>query len=83
MYALLFDKKFKDELAKFDKPIRERILNKVFELERFPELGKHLIGIDIWSLRIGKYRVLYSIKENNLQILVLTVMHRKKAYEKI
>src|SRR3990170_2323139 len=46
-------------------------------IQRFPELGKHLIGIDIWSLRIGKYRVLYSIKENNLQILVLTAMHRK------
>ncbi len=54
MYTLLFDKKFKEDLEKLDKPIRDRILNKVFELERYPELGKHLIGLDLWSLRIGK-----------------------------
>ena len=41
---------------------RERILKKVLELEKYPELGKHLIGMDIWSLRIGKYWVLYRVK---------------------
>ena len=81
MYTLLFDKKFKEDLEKLDKPIRDRILNKVLELERYPELGKHLIGIDLWSLRIGKYRIIYAIKENKLQVLVLTVTHRKKAYK--
>lgn len=82
MYKLLFDKQFKRDLAKLDKSIRERILKKVFELEKIPELGKHLIGIDIWSLRIGKYRVLYKIKQKELQILILTVEHRKKVYNK-
>ena len=83
MYALLFDKEFKKDLSKLDKLIRDRILRKVFELENIPELGKHLIGIDIWSLRVGKYRVLYKIKEKELQILVLTVEHRKKVYDKL
>jgi len=80
MYELVFDKQFKRDLNKLDKSVRDRILKKVFELERFPELGKRLIGIDLWSLRIGKYRVLYKIKYNKLQILVLTVEHRKKVY---
>ncbi len=83
MYALLFDKEFKKDISKLDKITRDRILRKVFELEKIPELGKHLIGIDIWSLRIGKYRVLYKIKEKELQILVLTVEHRKKVYNKL
>jgi len=82
MYRLLFDKKFKKDLSKLDKTTRDRILTKIFELEKIPELGKHLIGIDIWSLRIGKYRILYKIKHNELQILVLTVEHRKKVYDK-
>ena len=82
MYKLLFDKQFKKDLAKLDKPIRDRILKKVFELEKIPELGKHLIGMDLWSLRIGKYRVLYKIKQKELQILVLTVDHRKRAYDR-
>lgn len=81
MYTLIFDKEFKKDLEKLDKPIREQILKKVFELERVPELGKHLIGIDLWSLRIGKYRALYKIVHNHLQILVLTVEHRKTVYD--
>ena len=81
MYTLIFDKQFKKDLEKLDKPIRERILEKVYQLENYPELGKHLIGIDLWSLRVGKYRVLYRIIRNQLQILVLTVEHRKVVYK--
>ena len=81
MYKLLFDKQFKKDLSKLEKSIRDRILKKVFELEIFPELGKHLIGIDLWSLRVGKYRVIYKIKQNELQIFVLTVEHRKDVYK--
>ncbi|MBW6470622.1 MAG: type II toxin-antitoxin system RelE/ParE family toxin [Methanosarcinaceae archaeon] len=58
-------------------------IKKVFQLEKYPELGKHLIAIDLWNLRIGKYRVLYTIKKNKLQVLVLTVDHRSKVYEDI
>ena len=83
MYTLLFDKKFKAELSKLDKPIIDRILKKIYQLEKYPELGKHLIGIDLWSLRIGKYRILYTIKNNELQVLVLTIHHRKNAYDDI
>ena len=82
MYELLFDKQFKKDISKLDKSTRNRILKKIFELEKIPELGKHLIGIDIWSLRINKYRVLYKIKKKELQVLVLTVEHRKKVYNK-
>ena len=83
MYILLFDRKFKTDLKKLDKSVRDRILKKVFQLEKYPELGKHLIAIDLWSLRIGKYRVLYTIKKNKLQVLVLTVDHRSKVYDDI
>jgi mRNA interferase RelE/StbE len=81
MYKLLFDKQFKKELSKIEKINRNRILKKVFQLEKFPELGKHLIGIDLWSLRVGKYRILYRIKNKELQILVLTIEHRKGVYK--
>lgn len=83
MYRILFDKKFKRDISKFDKQIRDRILDKVFELEESPELGKHLIGIDLWSLRIGKYRVLYKIEHNKLQVFILTVEHRKDVYRNL
>jgi len=81
MYKLLFDKQFKKDIDKLDKKIKERILNKVFELEKYPELGKHLLGIELWSLRIGKHRVLYKINSGQLQVLVLTAEHRKNVYK--
>ena len=80
MYELFFDKQFKKDLSKLPESIRNRILDKVFQLEKFPELGKHLIGIDIWSLRVGKYRVLYKIKHSHVQVFVLAVEHRKSVY---
>lgn len=80
IYELIFDKEFKRDLLRFDREVRNRILKKIFELEKYPELGKHLIGVDIWSLRIGKYRVLYKIKYKQLQVLVLAVEHRKNVY---
>jgi len=80
IYELIFDKEFKKDLLKFDREVRNRILKKVFESEKYPELGKHLIGVDIRSLRIGKYRVLYKIKHKQLQVLVLTIEYRKNVY---
>tara|TARA_B100000315_G_C14191384_1_gene413511 strand:- start:211 stop:468 length:258 start_codon:yes stop_codon:yes gene_type:complete len=81
MYILLFDKQFKKDIDKIEKKEKDRILKKIFELKEYPELGKHLIGIDLWSLRIGKYRILYRIENNKLQILVLTIGHRKGIYK--
>jgi len=38
--------------------------------------GKH----DIWRLRVGDYRVLYTIERCKLVILVLKVGHRREVY---
>ena len=38
MYTLLFDKEFKKDISKLDNLTRDRILRKVFELEKIPEL---------------------------------------------
>jgi mRNA-degrading endonuclease RelE of RelBE toxin-antitoxin system len=81
MYELIFDRIFKKDLSKLEEKIRNRILRKVFGLERYPELGKHLVEIDIWSLRVGKYRILCKIDHEHVQVLVLTVRHRKSAYK--
>ncbi|HQH71970.1 MAG TPA: type II toxin-antitoxin system RelE/ParE family toxin [bacterium] len=35
-----------------------------------------------WSLRVGDYRVIYEIYDNELLILVLTIDNRKDAYRK-
>jgi mRNA interferase RelE/StbE len=52
-------------------------------LSNNPELGKPLVGrlSGLWSLRVGNYRAIYSIKNNELLVLVLRLGHRKNVYD--
>ena len=69
-------------LRKLDKTQQKRIIDKLRELGGNPRLGKPLIAdlSGTWSLRIGKYRALYTIQEGKLVVLVLKIALRKKAY---
>lgn len=84
MYSLNLDKNATIFLKKLDKSEQERILKKLEGLKNNPELGKPLTGnlAGLWSLRIGKYRALYRILNNNLIIIILDIGHRKNIYEK-
>ncbi|MCX6748371.1 MAG: type II toxin-antitoxin system RelE/ParE family toxin [Candidatus Pacearchaeota archaeon] len=82
MYSLNLDKNAKIFLKKLDKPEQERILDKLEDLKKNPELGKPLTGnlAGLWSLRIGDYRAIYQIRNLELLILVLKLGHRKNIY---
>ena len=34
-------------------------------------------GIDLWSLRVGKYRVLFEIDKEKKEVFIVTIGHRK------
>ena len=34
-----------------------------------------------WRIRIGDYRVIYEIEDNQFRILVIAIAHRKNIYE--
>ncbi|MPZ86331.1 MAG: type II toxin-antitoxin system mRNA interferase toxin, RelE/StbE family [Actinophytocola sp.] len=40
--------------------------------------GKH----GLWRIRIGDYRVVYEIRDNELLVLVIRVAHRREVYRK-
>lgn len=82
MYNLSFSKEAEDYLKKLDKENQKRIAKKIGSLIENPELGKPLTAnlAGLWSLRIGDYRVLYEIKNNELMILVIKIGHRKNVY---
>lgn len=83
MYFVTLDKKAEIFLSKLDKFEQERILNKLDDLKDNSELGKPLTGnlAGLWRLRIGKYRVLYKIFNDQLIIVVLEIGHRKNIYD--
>ena len=83
MHEVILKKPAKKFLRKLDNSEQKRIINKLKELKQNPRLGKPLIGklSGLWSLRIGKYRALYQIVENELIIFILNIGHRKNIYE--
>jgi len=79
--VIVWDKKARSELDKLEIDIARRIILKVKTLSENPFSMdvKRLQGRDDFRLRVGDYRVIFSIEGNNL--FVLRVGHRKNIYE--
>lgn len=75
------------ELAKLDKPVARRILTflreRVAVLEDPRSVGEALKGSrlgDFWKYRVGDYRIIASMEDRALRILVLKVGNRREIY---
>ncbi len=81
-YDVRLKPKFIRQLKKLDKKQAERILVKVYLLgsDPYPTASKQLKGIAARRLRVGDYRILYSVEGSKLIVLVLAVGHRKDVY---
>ena len=82
MYEITFEKPAENFLKKLDNNTRERIIKKIDELKINPRKCKFLLGnlAGLRCLRIGDYRAIYTIIENKLIVVVLSVGHRKNVY---
>jgi mRNA interferase RelE/StbE len=75
------------ELRKLDRRARDRIA-KVLALlaeDPRPPAAKMLVSDDLprlWRVRTGDYRVIYSIDDQTVLVLVVNVRHRREAYER-
>ncbi|MDI6731613.1 MAG: type II toxin-antitoxin system RelE/ParE family toxin [Candidatus Margulisbacteria bacterium] len=84
-YELFFTHQAKKELAKIRKgnpSIARLITDHLNQLQFDPHIGVPLHG-DLkgrMKLRVGNYRIIYTIEKNKLIIYVLTVAHRKDVY---
>jgi len=81
-FELVFTREFLKRLKRVEKQTQIRILRELKTLEEQPFVGKRLSGRlnDLLSLRVGDHRVIYELSEK--KIIVCTVGHRKKIYEK-
>jgi mRNA interferase RelE/StbE len=46
----------------------------------FPSQSKILSGREGWRLRVGNYRVIYTVSSSNITLFVVKVGHRKNIY---
>ncbi len=85
-YAVQYDPKALKELTKLDKPVARRIVKAVDGLQREPRPNgaRPLAGYPhLWRIRIGDYRVVYTIKDAELVVLALRVAHRSSVYRSL
>ena len=72
------------ELRRITKPHRTRIVAAIDRLTETPHLGAALKGDlrGLRRLRVGDYRVVYEVRDEELVVLVVRVAHRRDAYRR-
>ncbi len=87
MYKVTFSKQADKQLCKLDKSVAKKIVAwivKNLQNCEDPRLhGKALTGnrAGLWRYRIGDYRIIAKIFDNELIIQVIEVGHRREIYE--
>jgi mRNA interferase RelE/StbE len=83
-YTLLYAPRAERDLKKIPVDLRIRILKRLEELQIDPYSHvKKLHDISLYSLRVGKYRIILDIQHTRCIILVLTAGHRANIYDRI
>ena len=86
-WRLVFSKRADKQLAKMDAGVRRIIVSwlmkNIEDCENPRAHGKGLAGnhSSEWRYRIGDYRVLCEIKDNELIVLALEIGHRRSVYK--
>ena len=82
-YKIIFLKSFDHDLRKLDKRLIPVMVEKVLALENnpHPAQSKKMRGTNNeYRLRVGDYRVFYSIDNTEKEITIYHVAHRREAY---
>lgn len=82
MYKIEIDKRAEKELRKIQKKDRIRILDAIQNLAANPRPKgcKKLFNRPGYRIRIGDFRVIYSIFDEKLIVIVIKIADRKEIY---
>ena len=81
-YRVILSRSVRKQLERFSGETESRLLAKLTELETNPRPSgcKKLKNRDAWRIHIGDYRVIYEIHDKILQVIVVTIGHRREVY---
>lgn len=88
-YKIVFEKNADKQLRKIDVTQQKIIVNwiaKNLENTNNPRIsGKSLKGNlkDYWRYRVGNYRIIAEINDDEVKILIIEIGHRKDIYKNI
>jgi mRNA interferase RelE/StbE len=82
VYSVFLTDFAKKQLTKIDRQEAKRITKKLHEISADPFLYvSKLVGQDLYKLRVGNYRVLMTIQQDKLVIIVVEIRHRRNVYK--
>lgn len=81
-YKLLFKESVYKDLKVLSRSDLKRILSKIEELAQNPRPAgsQKLSGLELFRVRQGKYRIVYSIQDRELVVHVIKVGRRRDVY---
>lgn len=83
-YRVILSQSAETELGLLEQRDRDRIVLKLDSIKEQPlNYVKRLIGVPLYSLRVGKYRVIMDIKNKEMVIFIIKVGHRNKVYDNL
>jgi mRNA interferase RelE/StbE len=82
MYILLFSKEAKKKFYALGKGEQKQISSVLERCRIRPEhFAKRLVGSPYYRIRAGEYRIIIDIRHDEIILLMMEIMHRKKAYK--
>lgn len=86
-YTIRFTPTAAKQVRKLDsataKRIRDFLEQKLSQLDNPRQLGKKLVNEEFWRYRVGDYRILTNIDDDQILILIVEVAHRREVYNKL
>lgn len=82
MARIVLARRAASELRALDWPLIDAAEDALALLERDPHVGYRLRGRlrGLRSLRVGSYRIIYQLSDNDRTVRVATIRHRSTAY---
>ena len=82
-YSVRFSPSAERDLAALDKPVQRRVVAKIEALAENPRpagVTKLQGEANAWRIRVGDHRILYTIEDGRLVVLVVKIGHRREVY---
>ena len=84
-YKIYFKKSVLKDIKSIPYKDMRRIMKRIESLSKNPRPPGHekLSDQDLYRIRQGNYRIVYSIKDNILTVWVIKIGHRRDIYRKV
>ena len=81
-HRIITTRRFLRRLKKLDAKVKERILDAIQDISERPYLESTLVYDErrLYKFRVGDYRLIYEVDEEEKPVLFLVVDHRSRVY---